>query len=85
MRESLYESLKKNNLSYINEIRKINDLIGKYYSETYSYFETALKASSYNKFFINLQIALFGIANFNRKLSDDSYTHDFDYLIELYE
>lgn len=47
MRESLYEQLKKKELSFINELVKITNLIDASYVNTPFYFEAAFKKSCF--------------------------------------
>ena len=58
MRESLFEKLKKRDLSFVKELRKIYNLLNQSYTDTYSYYSRAFKSSPYNVFFEDIDDAL---------------------------
>lgn len=66
MRESLFEKLKKKEISYVRELKKINNLINELYT-TKQYFFDAFKRSPFNVHYENFDEALKDIIETNTK------------------
>lgn len=81
MRESLFEKLKKKEISYIRELRKINNLLNQKYTSTYSYFSYAFKNSPFNVYYEDFDEAMFDIIETDSAYYMDA-TYGFDYLID---
>jgi len=81
MRESLFEKLKKKELSFILELRKVYNLLHQAFTDTYSYYSRAFKCSSYNVYFEDFDDALLDLIEIDKDYYLES-TSDFGYLIE---
>lgn len=69
MRESLFEKLKKKEISYIKELKRINNLINASYITQY-YFTDAFKRSSFNVYYENFYEAIEDIVKINTEIYD---------------
>lgn len=81
MRESLFEKLKKKELSFILELRKLCNLLNQSYTSTYFYYSSAFKCSPYNVFFEDFNDALLDLIEIDKDYYLES-TSDLWYLIE---
>ncbi len=79
MRESLYEQLKKKELSFINELVKITNLIDASYVNTPFYFKAAFKKSCFCVFFEDFDTAMYKL--FENDYEYDTYGDNLDELI----
>ena len=66
MRESLFEKLKKRKLSYVQELRKIYNLIYQPLTNTYSYYSSAFKCSPFNVFYEDFEEGLFDLIEIDK-------------------
>ena len=73
MRESLFERLKKEKISYIQEIKKINNLLHERYTDTQRYFLVAFKKSPFNIYYENFKEVMKDIIEINTTFYIDRY------------
>ena len=74
MRESLFERLKKKKISYIHEIKKINNLLYEKYTDTQLYFFVAFKKSPFNIYYENFKEAMKDIIEIDTTFYIDRYS-----------
>ena len=74
MRESLFERLKKKKISYIQEIKKINNLLHEKYTDTQFYFFVAFKKSPFNIYYENFKEAMKDIIEIYTTFYIDRYS-----------
>lgn len=80
MRESLFEKLKKRKISYIKEIKKINNLLNESYTSTHLYFSMAFKESPFNVYYEDFDEAMFDIIETDEDIYIDG-SRNLNYLI----
>lgn len=86
MRESLFEKLKKQDLSLVKELRKIYNLLHQSYTDTYSYYSSAFKSSPYNVFFEDIDDALFNLIEIDKDYRLElktGFKYLLDYIIDI--
>lgn len=81
MRESLFEKLKRKDLSYIQELSKIYNLLHQSYTSTYSFYYDAFKQSPFNVYYEDFDDAIYDLIEINKEYYIDG-TSDFRYLID---
>ncbi len=81
MRESLFEKLKKKELSYIQELSKIYNLLHPSYTSTYSFYYEAFKQSPFNVYYEDLDDAMYDLIETNNDYYFDGIS-DLGYLID---
>ena len=68
MRESLFEKLKRREISYIRELKRINNLLYESYTTTYQYFSDSFKKSPFNVYYENFDEAIYDIIETNTEV-----------------
>lgn len=81
MRESLFEKLKKRELSFIQELRKIYNLLCQHYTTTYSYYSSAFKQSPFNVYYEDFYDGLFDLIEIDKDYYIEQ-TSNFSYLLD---